>query len=63
MIMDVAALSDRSVRMNEAKAARLRLCLLFGKNSLFAIELILVMNQSHCPSSFGKWNYSILFSF
>lgn len=63
MIMDVAALSDRSVPMNEAKAARLRLCLLFGKNSLFAVDLILVMNQSHCPSSFGKWNYSILFSF
>lgn len=54
MIMDVAALSDRSVPMNEAKAARLRLCLLFGKNSLFAVDLILVMNQSHCPSSFGK---------
>lgn len=49
--------------MNVAKAARLRLCLLFGKNSLFAVELILVMNQNHCPSSFGKWNYSILFSF
>lgn len=38
MIMDVAALSDRSVPMNVAKAARPRLCLLFGKNSLFAVE-------------------------